>query len=217
MKPYFLAILLLINLVFCRKHPDKKMEIRYTSINDIYGNYVFNFKNSIDGIKSINDYAGKYIRASKKVTDSIKTRIASLTKEEATAYLSGQSLPVSAGNIVFYNAPGEFSGEPEANDMLIEYILDEDHFKIKGLNIPSVESKDGISVMAVGKTSKACTLKIKENAITLQGLRAVINKINELGDHRNSEQYVYTVNGEQNKPLLSFIYEQKGKYFRLNF
>ncbi|MGE8552415.1 MAG: hypothetical protein ACN6OB_00585 [Chryseobacterium jejuense] len=217
MKPYFLAILLLINLTACMKHPAKNMEIKYTSINDVYGNYVFNFKDSTDGIKRINDFAEKDILTSKKVADSINTKIAGLTKEEAAKYLSGQSLPTSASNIIFYNAPGEFSGEPKTDDILVEYELDEDNFKIKDLNIPNPKSKEEISAVAVSKTSQSGSITIKGNTVTLGTLKAIIRAIDEAGYHRNSDQYVYTVNGEKNQPLFSFIYEQKGKYFRLSF
>lgn len=193
------------------------MEIQYTSINDVYGNYVFNFKDNTDGIKKINDFAEKDILISKKATDSINTKIAGLTKEEAVKYLSGQSLPISAGNIIFYNVLGEFNGEPKRDDVLIEYELDEDNFKIKGLNIPNLKSREKVSVTAVSKTSRSCIITIKGSEITLQALRSVIHTINEVGYHLNSDQYVYTVNGGDNQPLLSFIYEQKGKYFRMNF
>lgn len=217
MKPYFLAILLLINLTACMKHPEKNMEIKYTSINDVYGNYVFNFKDSTEGIKRINDFAEKDILTSKKVADSINTKIAGLSKEEAEKYLSVQSLPTSASNIIFYNAPGEFSGEPKTDDILVEYELDEDNFKIKGLNISNPKSGEEISATAVSKTPQSGIVSIKGNTVTLGALKAIIHTVDKAGYHRNSDQYVYTVNGEKNQPLLSVIYEQKGKYFRLGF
>lgn len=217
MKLYLLAILLLINLTACMKHPAKNMEIQYTSINDVYGNYVFNFKDSTEGIKRINDFAEKDIQASKKVTDSINARIAGLTKEEARKYLSGQSLPTSAGNIVFYNAPAEYSGEPKTDDILIEYELDEDNFKIKDLKIPNPKSTHKTPVTVASQTPESGMITIKEKTITLQGLSSIIQKINEAGYQKNSDQYVYTVKGDKNQVILSFLYEQKGKYFRLRF
>ncbi|MGK6342030.1 hypothetical protein ACMGDK_07320 [Chryseobacterium sp. DT-3] len=192
------------------------MEIKYTSINDVYGNYVFSFQDNINGIQKINDFAEEDIQDSKKVTDSINSHIAGLTKEEAQKYIAGQSLPTSAGNITFYNAPGDFDGEPKADDILIEYDLDEDNFKIKNLNIPNTKATDLNSLTVINQTQESCIIKIPGSDITLQGLNSILKKINETGFHRNSEQYVYIIKGEKDQ-LMSFLYEQKGKYFSLSF
>ncbi|MBV8326116.1 hypothetical protein [Chryseobacterium sp.] len=193
------------------------MDIKYTSINDVYGNYVFNFKDSTDGIKKINDFAEKDIQDSKKVSDSINSHIASLQKEVAEKYLKGQSLPTSATNVIFYKAPGDISGEPKTNDILIEYELDEDNFKIKKLNIPNTKTKGEISATTARKTPQSGMITISGSTITLQALKSVIRQINEAGYQLHSDQYTYSINGDKGQQLMAVLYEQKGKYLRLSF
>ncbi len=44
-------IILLINFSCIKTTNSEPMEIRYTSMNDVYGNYIFNFEDNISGIK----------------------------------------------------------------------------------------------------------------------------------------------------------------------
>jgi len=217
MKIYILGILL-ITLSSCMKNTVKNMEIRYTSINDVYGNYVFNFNDSTAGLKMINDFAEKDIKDSKKVADSVNNKMAELSKEETSQIMKEQSLPTSASNIIFYKNPGDFSGEPKADDILIEYELDENNFKIKGLNIPETHKNTPVfSIIIDNKDSNNGIVKVLAKNINLHSLDNIIDEINKAGFHRNSEHYVYLVQGEGEKQLMAISYEQSGKYLKLSF
>ena len=137
------------------------MEIRYTSINDVYGTYIFNFEDNISGIKKINDFAVENIKSSKNVSDSINTVISKMSKEEAQDYISNQSLPTMATNLIFYKALDDLEGQPDQKDVLIGYVLDEITFGINNINIPNNE---------LGKK-----IVFKENDKSAESLSLVIN------------------------------------------
>ncbi|MBO6183160.1 MAG: hypothetical protein J6O88_00515 [Chryseobacterium sp.] len=215
MKIFILGILL-ISLSSCMKNTAKNMEIRYTSINDVYGNYVFNFNDSTSGLKMINDFVEKDIQESKKVADSVNNQMARLSTEEASKLMKGQSLPTSAGNITFYNAPSDFSGEPKAEDILIEYELDENNFKIKNLNVPAKKNAQ-VTVSAKNKTADTGIVKVSAKNININILNTVISEINKVRFHRHSDRYKYIVQGEEENQLMSIQYDQNGKYLKLSF
>ncbi|KQS89915.1 hypothetical protein ASG21_13125 [Chryseobacterium sp. Leaf394] len=199
------------------KNTARNMEIRYTSINDVYGNYVFNFNDSTAGLKMINDFAEKDIEDSKKVTDSLNNRIAKLDKDGASQMMSGQSLPTSASDITFYSIPGDFSGEPKNDDILIEYELDENNFKIQKLNIPKAKKKTQIPLTVENHALNKGIVKVSAKSIDLNTLYNIIDEINKAEFHHNSEQYVYLIQGEGEKLLMSIHYEQSGKYLKFSF
>ncbi|WP_144283270.1 hypothetical protein [Chryseobacterium echinoideorum] len=187
-------------------------------MNDIYANYVFNYKDNVEGIQQINDFAEKDIQESKKVRDSIMHHIQTLTKEEADIYISSQSLPISAGNILFYKTVGSFEGEPEQEDLLIEYVLDEDNFRIKDISIPKIKSTNFPLIVNIKEqNSGKSILKIDKIDFTMQEMRLLKEEIDKLGYHKNLENYVYEIINNNDSLLMTFLFEQKGKYFKLYF
>ncbi|MCX8523665.1 hypothetical protein OF897_06985 [Chryseobacterium formosus] len=192
------------------------MEIKYTSMNDVYANYVFNYQDNIKGIQQINDFAEKDIQESKKVRDSIMHHIQNLTKEEAYIYISSQSLPTSAENILFYKAVESFKRGPE--NLLIEYELDEDNFRIKDIHIPKIKSTNFPLIVNIKEqNSGKSILKIDKVDFTMQEMRLLKEEIDKLGYHKNLENYVYEIININDSLLMTFLFEQKGKYFKLDF
>ena len=219
MKLILLTSLFLINMASCTKNEEKPMEIRYTSQNDVYANYVFNYQDDLKGIKQINDFAEKDIEASKKVKDSITRHIQTLSNEEAEKYLTGQSLPTSAKNITFYRTLGSFEGEPGQENLIIEYELDENNSKIKDLNIPEESSIGSSSIIL--KTEKQnpekSIIKLNGSGLLMQEMRLLKGEIDKVGYHKESENFTYEIIDERGRTLLFFLFEQKGKYFKIDF
>lgn len=210
-------VILLINFSCIKTPKSQSMEIRYTSINDVYGTYIFNFEDNISGIKKINDFAVENIKSSKNVSDSINTVISKMSKEEAQDYVLNQSLPTMATNVIFYKALDDLEGQPDQKDVLIEYVLDENTFGIKNINIPNNELERDIVFKERNNSNESLSLVSKLNKISLSDLKLILKKVEQLGFQKRSENFQYQIKNDSGKLLFNIEYEKMGKYISLKF
>ena len=210
-------VILLINFSCIKTPKSQSMEIRYTSINDVYGTYIFNFEDNISGIKKINDFAVENIKSSKNVSDSINTVISKMSKEEAQDYISNQSLLTMATNLIFYKALDDLEGQPDQKDVLIEYVLDEITFGINNINIPNNELGKKIVFKENDKSAESLSLVSKLNKISLSDLKLILKKVEQLGFQKRSENFQYQIKNDSGKLLFNIEYEKMGKYISLKF
>lgn len=208
-----LAYLVLISTISCMKTADTKtMEIRYTSMNDVYGNYIFNFEDNADGIKKINDFAVETIKSSKKISDSVNTEMSNMTKEGAQDFVTNQSLPTMASNIIFYKALGDFDGQPQQKDILMEYVLDENTFQVKSIIIPNIEIKKVITFEEKNKSEKSLTLVISLNKISLSDLKLIMEKVKQIGLEKKTDNFQYHIENAIGTLILTIEFQKMGEY-----
>lgn len=211
------SLILSININCSETTKSQPMEIKYISMNDLYGNYIFNFEDNISGIKKINDFAVENIKSSKKVSDSLNTLIFKMSKEEAQDYISNQSLPTMATNVIFYKALDDLDGQPDQKGVLIEYVLDENTFGIKSINIPNYETAKAIIFKEKDKTEKSLSLFIDSNKISLSDLKLIIRKVQHLNFQRKIENFQYKIFDEKADLLLTIEFQKMGQYIGLQF
>ena len=216
-KSLIAFVILLINFSCIKTTKPQSMEIRYTSMNDVYGNYIFNIEDNIFGIKKINDFAVENIKSSKSVSDSVNTLISKMSKEEAQDYISNQSLPTMATNVVFYKALDDLDGQPDQKDVLIEYVLDENKFGIKNINIPNNVLGKKIVFKENDKSAESLSLVINLEKISLSDLKLILKKIEQLGFQKRSENFQYHIKNDNGILLFNIEYEKMGKYISLKF
>lgn len=210
-------IILLINFSCIKTTNSEPMEIRYTSMNDVYGNYIFNFEDNISGIKKINDFAVENIKSSKSVSDSINTLVSKMSKEEAQNYISNQSLPTMATNVIFYKALDDLDGQPDQKDVLIEYVLDENTFGIKNLNIPNNELEKDIIFKEKINSEESLSLVINLNNISSSDLKLILEKVDQIRLQKKVENFQYKVEDEKGTLLFSIEFQKMGEYISLKF
>lgn len=210
-------VILLINFSCIKTPKSQSMEIRYTSINDVYGTYIFNFEDNISGIKKINDFAVENIKSSKNVSDSINTVISKMSKEEAQDYVLNQSLPTMATNLIFCKALDDFEGQPDQKDVLIEYVLDEITFGINNINIPNNELGKKIVFKENDKSAESLSLVINLEKISLSELHAILKKVDQIGLQKKVENLQYKIEDENGNFLFSIEFQKMGKYISLKF
>ncbi|MFC6269830.1 hypothetical protein [Frigoriflavimonas asaccharolytica] len=193
------------------------MKIRYTSINDVYGNYIFNFEDNITGIKNINDFAVENIKSSKKVSDSVNTLFSKMSKEEAQDYASNQSLPTMATNVIFYKALDDLDGQPDQKDILIEYILDENTFGIKNINISNNEHEKDIVFKERIKSKESLSLEINLKNISSSDLKIILEKVDQIALQKKVENFQYKIEDEKENLLFCIEFQKMGEYISLKF
>lgn len=217
LKSVILFVIILISFG-CKKTAKLDfMEIKYTSIYDAYGNYFFNFEDNIAGIKKLNDFAAEKIMSSKKVSDSVNTHISKMSKEEAQDYVSNQSLPAMATSVIFYKALDDFDGQPDQKDVLIEYVLDENTFGIKNINIPNNELEKDIIFKEKINSEESLALVINLNNISSSDLKLILEKVDQIGLQKKVENFQYKVEGEKGTLLFSIEFQKMGEYISLKF
>ena len=210
-------ILLVINFSCIKTTKSEPMKIRYTSINDVYGNYIFNFEDNIAGIKKINDFAVENIKSSKKVSDSVNTLFSKMSKEQAQDYVSNQSLPTMATNVIFYKALDDIDGQPDQKDILIEYILDENTFEIKNINIPNNELERDIVFKEKDKSEGSISLIINLNKISLSDLKVILKKVEQMALQRKIENFQYKIEDGKENLFFTIEFQKMGEYVNLKF
>lgn len=217
LKSVILFVIILISFGCIKTAKLDSMEIKYTSMNDVYGNYIFNFEDNIAGIKKLNDFATEKIMSSKKVSDSVNTHIYKMSKEEAQDYVSNQSLPTMATSVIFYKALDDFDGQPDQKDVLIEYILDENTFQIKNINIPNNDIRKDIIFKEKNKNNKSLSVIINLNNISLSDLKMIVKKVGEIGLQKKVENFQYKIEGEKRTLLFTIEFRKMGEYVNLKF
>lgn len=216
-KSLIAFVILLINVSCIKTTKPQSMEIRYTSINDVYGNYIFNIEDNIFGIKKINDFAVENIKSSKSGSDSVNTLISKMSKEEAQDYISNQSLPTMATNVIFYKALDDLDGQPDKKDVLIEYVLDENTFGIKSINIPNSHLERDIIFKEKDKSEESLSLVINVEKISLSDLKLILKKVEQLGFQKRTENFQYQIKDDKGTLFLTIEFQKMGKYISLKF
>lgn len=216
-KSLIAFVILLINFSCIKTTKSQSMKTRYTSINDVYGNYIFNFEDNIFGIKKINDFAVENIKSSKSVSDSVNTLISKMSKEEAQDYISNQSLPTMATNVIFYKALDDLNVQPDQKDVLIEYVLDENTFGIKRINIPNNKLEKDIVFKERNNNSESLSLVINLNKISSSDLKMILDKVDQIGLQNKVENFQYKIEGEKETLLFSIEFHKMGEYVSLKF
>ncbi|KFE97098.1 hypothetical protein [Chryseobacterium luteum] len=212
-------IVLILTLLSCNNHQSNdKMEIKYTSINDFYANYVFNYEDNLKGLQKLNNYVINDINLSKKISDSIKIKLNSLTEEDRVKFIGNQSLPTIATDIILYKEINEFHGEPTDQDILLKYHIEEDNYKIKDIYVPiSQMKKIDTKLDEKSHNDNKCIIQINSPDINLEKFHLIIEKIKKIGYHNNYQNYKYTIENKKGKVLLSVLYDTNGNYINLKF
>lgn len=201
--------LLLLSMAGCT--PDREpMAIRYTAVNDVYANYVFNFKNDAAGIKQLYDFAVKDLEAGKHYRDSLS---------KTAAHDPHESLPAKAEPVVFYIPPGFIKGQPDRKDILLSCYPDEDTFDLKAIVVFACD-QDGATDMdciAAGRTPDSCILRVTRPALSLCVLKSVLEKIQRLRYHLAQPSFTYKIQDKGGRELLHVRYTGKGQVLKLLF
>ena len=195
---------------------EKPMEIRYTSLNDYYTDYVFNLKNDSKGLKEINAYVLREIQEQNRVVDSFKKAgyKPRITYEEM---INKGSFSLQAADVTLYNPPNEWSLEAVNNeDVIIEYKVGEESFKVEEIK---VGKKYGTIILDIKTTiiGNEGVLIVNTDVLNLDGLSQVLKKLKKINYHYNSINFKYFVKNKNNVDLLEVLFTDKGKHIKLNF
>lgn len=210
-------LMLFITLfMFSCNTQNNQMEIRYTSINDYYADYVFNFNNSKTGLALINNYALTQIEAQKKTVDSVK-QTTQKTPATIESLLNNGSFSQNAENIALYTPPSEISLNKVNNkDLIIKYIVGENTFKVEDIQIGESYKNTKITVEATTKNNQS-ELKLNVEALTIEALSQILNKIESVNHHKQNEQYIYAVLNSNNVEVMSVLFSNKGQNINLKY
>ncbi|WP_313500473.1 hypothetical protein [Kaistella carnis] len=140
-----------------------------------------------------------------------------MSKEEAQNYISNQSLPTMATNVIFYKALDDLDGQPDQKDVLIEYVLDENTFGIKNLNIPNNELEKDIIFKEKINSEESLSLVINLNNISSSDLKLILEKVDQIRLQKKVENFQYKVEDEKGTLLFSIEFQKMGEYISLKF
>lgn len=149
----------------------KSMEIRYTAVNDITVDYVFNFIDNQDNIRQINQYATNKIVKEKLFVTETRKKLNKMTSAERRKFLNENNHPSSFQNIVIYNGD-KLTGEPAQKDIVIEYIVSENG-SVNQIQIPNVKASNTFPQINK-KSEKSFELKTSFDHITLPHLKELL-------------------------------------------
>ena len=209
MKKYFLVVVIIIS-ASC-SNSNKKMRIANTSVNDVYDNFVFDFDNSVEGLKMINDYVVKDIQESKHFTDSLVKKIEGFSEEEVIKFWKENNLPTKGSNVNIYVAREDLNLDVENNnDLLMTYFVDEDSFQVTDFHVKYKSESQNKKITNELVDEGNSTFKLADEDLTIEALAVIKKQIDELKFHRLTNEYSYSVKNNKEKDLVKISFKNRG-------
>jgi len=216
-KNSILYIIIALFLFSCEAQ-ERKMDIRYFTLNDYDTNYVFDIENNLEALKKMHSYALNEIKEQKHAVDSLKASsyIDSLPKTyEEHQY--GTSLSLSPSDVYLYTPPGEFSfDQVDDKDLVLLYELDEESFIIENIVVGNKYTSSSYTIEEA-KNGMQSSLQINTDEFTLEVLSQLLGEIKKIGHHYQEDIYTYQIKDVNNKHVLDIIYKDKGTSLLLNY
>lgn len=216
MIKYSSSIVLIFAILFACNTVDKKMSIRYTSLNDYDAHYIFNIENTFNGLQEINTYALEEIQAQKKFVDSLKS--SSYVDSVSSAYqenIKSSSFSLMAEDLYLYTPPTSFD-RVSNEDIVLQYVLNENSFVIEDIVVGQSYTPSSFTIKET-KNETQSSLQVNTEEFTLEVLSQVLEKIKKVGHHHQENRYTYYIKDINDTHILDVIYKDKGTSLVLNY